>query len=480
MLVCLTCTAQAARRDGAARDRVGLDTSKELAMSSTSHDLIVLGAGSAGLAIALRAAQHGADVALVDPGDLGGTCVHRGCVPKKALWLAAQWAQAQQLAVEVGFASRPGPLDWSGFREKRQQYIDDVTHRYGQRLQEAGVHLLRQAGCFIASDTIELTDHHRLRANHIVIATGAHPRTLALPGFELGMVSDDIFALQSLPRRIAIVGGGYVAVEFAGLLQGLGSEVELLAHDGLLADFDEELVRELTLQMRRQGIRIEMQTSIRGARRNTGGIVLDDAIQGLRGPYDALLWAVGRVPNTRKLALDMVGVDTDAVGHVLTDQRQDTSVPGIHAIGDVTARKALTPVAVAAGRHLADRLFGGQEHAQLDYENIPSVVFSKPPLGIVGLTEARARELHGGAVMVYRSRFTPMQLALAGRHEHSLMKLVCIGSDERVVGIHAVGPGVDEMLQGFAVALKLGVRKRDLDATVAIHPSSAEELVLMA
>jgi glutathione reductase (NADPH) len=446
---------------------------------TSSHDLIVLGAGSGGLATAFRAAQHGARVALLDPGELGGTCVHRGCVPKKALWFAAQWAQAQQFAVDVGFASEPGRLDWERFRQVRLRYIDAIDQSYARRLQDAGVQLIHQAGRFVTADTIELTDGSQLQAAQIVIATGARPRRLSLPGFRLGMVSDDVFALQSLPRRVAIVGGGYVAVEIAGLLQALGSDVEVLAHERLLEGFDAELVLALRELMEAQGIRVNLQSAVQAAHRGADGVLLDDAETGSRGPYDALLWAVGRVPNTEALELGSIGVNTDERGHVLTDARQDTNVKGVHAVGDVTARKALTPVAVAAGRRLADRLFGGQPDAQLDYENIPSVVFSKPPLGMVGLTEEAARERHGDAVTVYRSRFTPMQWALAGGHGQSLMKLVCVGSDERVLGIHALGPGVDEMLQGFAVALKLGLRKCDLDATVAIHPTSAEELVLM-
>jgi glutathione reductase (NADPH) len=447
---------------------------------TASHDLIVLGAGSGGLATAFRAAQHGARVALLEPRELGGTCVHRGCVPKKALWVAAQLAQAQQLAVEFGFDSRPGSLDWEQFRQLRQRYIDGIDHRYAERLQAAGVELQRHAGRFVSADTIELPDGSRLQAPRIVIATGARPRRLPLPGFDLGLVSDDIFALHELPRQVAIVGGGYVAAEFACLLRALGSDVELLTRGTVLEGFDGELVQELMQQMRAQGIRITQQGSILSARRDEGGIVLDDAKIGPRGPYQTLLWAVGRVPNTGSLGLDVAGVMLDEQGHVRVDPTQDTNVPGIHALGDVTASKALTPVAVAAGRYLADRLFGGQGNAKLDYDNIPSVVFAKPPVGIVGLTEAKARELHGDEVAVYRSRFTPMQQALAGRHEQSLMKLVCVGSDERVVGIHAMGVGVDEMLQGFAVAMKLGLRKRDLDATVAIHPTSAEELVLMS
>ncbi|HEY8682022.1 MAG TPA: FAD-dependent oxidoreductase, partial [Rhodanobacter sp.] len=339
--------------------------------------------------------------------------------------------------------------------------------------------LLRQAGRFVAADVIEMTDGIQLRAAQIVIATGARPRTLVLPGFQLGMVSDDMFALAAMPRRIAIVGGGYVAMEFAGLLQALGGEVEVLAHERLLEGFDVELVQALTQHMQAQGIRVSHQGAIKAAHRTADGIMLDDEQAGLRGPYDALLWAVGRVPNTEALALDTVGVRVDEHGHVLTDARQDTDIAGVHAVGDVTARKALTPVAVAAGRRLADRLFGGQPDALLDYENIPSVVFTEPPLGMVGLTEEQARRQHGVEVTTHCSRFTPMQWALAGKREQSLMKLVCVGHDERVVGIHVLGPGADEMLQGFAVALKLGLRKRDMDSTVAIHLTSAEELLLM-
>ena len=446
---------------------------------TASHDLIVLGAGSGGLATAFRAAQQGARVALLDPAALGGTCVHRGCVPKKAFWFAAQLAQAQQLALEYGFATQPGALDWERFRALRQGFINEIEQRYATRLTESGVQVLRQAGRFVAADTIELADGNRLQAAQILIATGARPRRLALPGFELGMVSDDIFALGALPRRVAIVGGGYVAVEFAGLLRALGAEVDMLAHGPLLQDFDAELVQALQQQMETQGVRISLHSVIQAAHRTADGIMLDDAQSGLRGPYDALLWAVGRVPNSEALGLETVGVQTDQRGHVLVDARQNTNIPGIHAVGDVTEHKALTPVAVAAGRYLADRLFAGRPDAHLDYRNIPSVVFAEPPLGIIGLTEEQARAQHGDQVSVHRSRFTPMQWKLVGRHDQSLMKLVCVGDEERVVGIHALGPGVEEMLQGFAVALKLGLHKRDLDATLAIHPSSAEELVLM-
>ena len=445
-----------------------------------SFDLIVLGGGSGGLATAFRAAHHGARVAMLEPGALGGTCVNVGCVPKKALWYAAQLAQEQRLAVDYGFASVPGPLDWEHFRQLRQNYIDGIRQRYATRLAEAGIQVFAETGRFVSADTVATSCGNELRATQIVIATGGRPRRLDVPGFDLGLVSDDIFALRTLPRRIAVVGGGYIAVEFAGLLRALGSEVALHARNRLLADFDAELVDALAEGMRGQGISISHQLKVAGLHQGNDGIVLDDAINGDCGPYDAVLWAVGRVPNSDRLDLEAAGVHVDDAGHVLADDWQNSNVPGIYAVGDVTGREELTPVAVAAGRRLADRLFGGQPNSRLDYTNVPSVVFAEPPLAMVGLTEAQAREFHGDQLRVYRSRFTPMQSALTGHGAMSVMKILCVGEDEHVVGIHALGAGADEMLQGFAVAMKMGLRKRDLDDTVAIHPSSAEELVLMS
>jgi glutathione reductase (NADPH) len=294
-----------------------------------------------------------------------------------------------------------------------------------------------------------------------------------VPGFDLGLVSDDIFALHQLPRRIAVIGGGYIAVEFAGLLRALGSEVTLHVRNRMLTDFDAELVDALGERMRDQGIAITGQVQVTGLHREGEEIVIDDEVNGPCGPYDAVLWAVGRTPNSDRLDLDAAGVHADEGGHVVTDAWQTTNVPGISAVGDVTERPQLTPVAVAAGRRLADRLFGRQPDSRLDYENIPTVVFAEPPLAMIGMTEAQAREFHGDQVHVYRARFTPLQWAVAGHSVPTLMKILCVGEDERVVGIHVLGPGADEMLQGFAVAMKMGLRKRDLDATVAIHPIAA-------
>lgn len=441
-------------------------------------DLIVLGAGSGGLTVAQRAARYGARVALFEAGPPGGTCVNLGCVPKKALWFASQLAQAQMLAQDYGFDLAPGRLDWGRFRALRDAYIEGIRQRYAQRLDEAGVQWVGAPARFLARDTVQAGDG-RYRAAQIVIATGARPRRLALPGFGLGLVSDDMFALESLPRSIGIVGAGYVAVEFACLLRALGCEVELLIRKQLLDGFDAELVQALAAQMGAQGIRITAESDVTGARGGPGALLLDDARGGAHGPYEAVLWAVGRVPNADALGLDGIGVARDAKGFIVVDAHQNTSVPGVTAIGDVTTQPALTPVAVATGYALIERLFGGQPQARFDDRAIPTVVFADPPLGKVGLTEREARARHGDAVRVYCKRFVPLQFAVAGQRTPTVMKLVCTGDDERVLGLHALGPGVDEMLQGFAVAMRQGLTRSELRSAVAIHPTSAEELLLM-
>jgi len=441
-------------------------------------DLIVLGAGSGGLTLAQRAARYGAKVALIEPGPPGGTCVNLGCVPKKALWFAAQLAQAQALAVDYGFDLTPGWLDWQHFRGLRDRYIANIHTRYAQRLEEAGVQWIGAAGRLLARDTV-LAGDRPCRAAQIVIATGARPRRLPLPGFSLGMVSDDVFSLGAVPRSIGIVGGGYVATEFACLLRALGCEVELLIRKQLLDGFDAEVVQALVAQMRAQGIRITAESNVTGARGEPGALLLDDAHGAAHGPYEAVLWAVGRVPNSDGLGLDQVGVACDDKGFIQVDAHQNTSVAGITAIGDVTDCPALTPVAVSAGYALIERLFGGQPQAYFDYQAIPTVVFADPPLGKIGLTEREARARHGDAVKVYCKQFVPLQFAVAGHAQPTVMKLVCTGDDERVLGLHALGPGVDEMLQGFAVAMRQGITRTELRNAVAIHPTSSEEMLLM-
>ena len=446
---------------------------------SERFDLIVLGAGSGGLSVAQHAARLGARVALFDPDALGGTCVNRGCVPKKAMWFAAQMADMHRLAADFGFETTPMRLDWARFRRLRDQYIAGIRNRYETRLHVAGIRVITEAAHLLSVDTVATATGLRASAPRIVIATGAHPRRLDIPGFELGMLSDDIFALESAPQHIAVVGGGYVAVEFACVLRALGCKVDLLVREGLLTGFDVELVEVLSVQMQAHGIRVVRNKRVTAARGQPGAIMLETADGAEYGAYDALLWAIGRVPNSAGIGLEEIGVACDELGHVLVDAYQNTSVQGICAVGDVTDRKALTPVAVAAGRALADRLIGGHPDAKFDDSAIPSVVFAEPPLGMVGLTEQQARARHGDAVSAHSGRYTPLQWMVAGRSEQSVVKLVCVGDDRKVVGIHVLGPGSDELLQGFAVALQKGLYWHDLKAAIAIHPTAAEELLLL-
>lgn len=446
---------------------------------SERFDLIVLGAGSGGLSVAQHAARLGARVALFDPDALGGTCVNRGCVPKKAMWFAAQMADMHRLAAEFGFETTPMRLDWARFRRLRDQYIAGIRNRYETRLHVAGIRVITEAAHLLSVDTVATATGLRASAPRIVIATGAHPRRLDIPGFELGMLSDDIFALESAPQHIAVVGGGYVAVEFACVLRALGCKVDLLVREGLLTGFDVELVEVLSMQMQAHGIRVVRNKRVTAARGQPGAIMLETADGAEYGAYDALLWAIGRVPNSAGIGLEEIGVACDELGHVLVDAYQNTSVQGICAVGDVTDRKALTPVAVAAGRALADRLIGGHPDAKFDDSAIPSVVFAEPPLGMVGLTEQQARARHGDTVSAHSGRYTPLQWMVAGRSEQSVVKLVCVGDDRKVVGIHVLGPGSDELLQGFAVALQKGLYWHDLKAAIAIHPTAAEELLLL-
>lgn len=448
-------------------------------MNGREFDLIVLGAGSGGIATAVRAALHGARVAVIESGALGGTCVNVGCVPKKAMWLAAELAEAQQIAQEVGFAASPGALDWPEFVHRRQRYIENIHASYRQRFATVGVELVNGRGRFVAPHRVAVGTQE-FSAPHVLVATGARPLRPPLPGAELGIDSNGFFELRAAPRRVAIVGGGYIAVELAGVLHALGAETSLFVRKGrLLRDFDHESTEVLVAAMRERGIDVRVRCQLDGVRREHDGYAIALGGGEVARGFDELIWATGRAANTAELGLAEIGVELDAQGHVVVDDWQDTRVAGVHAVGDVTGRLALTPVAVAAGRRLADRLFGGKLDAKLDYDNVPTVVFAHPPLATVGLSEQEARRRHGDSVRVYRTRFRPMLSALAGQERRTFMKLVCVGADERVVGIHLVGAAVDEMLQGFAVALKAGARKADFDATVAIHPTASEELVLM-
>ncbi len=451
----------------------------------SDFDLIVVGGGSGGLAGAFRAAEHGARVALLEPGELGGTCVNLGCVPKKAMWLAAQLAQDIELAARLGFAVPPPAPEWDALVTGRQRYIAGIHESYRRRLDEAGIVRLPTTGRLVVPHTVETADGLRLRAPHILLATGSVPQRPQIPGAELGDVSDAFFNFSGPPRRVAIVGGGYIAVELSGILQALGSQVALFVRSPrLLSHADEEVVAQLQENHRQLGVAMHFGYDLQAVERaHDGRLHLQGgghtAAEAEGEGYDALIFAIGRKGNTAHLGLEAAGVPTDDAGSIVVDDWQDTRVAGIHAVGDVTGRAPLTPVAIAAARRLMDRLFGGRPDARLDYDGVPTAIFSQPALGMVGLTEAQARDRYGDQVRVYRSRFRPMLRALADSPLRSFFKLVCVGEEERVVGLHMLGDGADEILQGFAVALRRGITRADLSETVAVHPTSAEEVVLL-
>jgi glutathione reductase (NADPH) len=451
----------------------------EFTVSSEAFDLIGVGGGSGGLACVQRAAEHGAKTAVIESGRLGGTCVNVGCVPKKVMWNAAGIALSLADAGDYGFDVTVGGNDWGVLKEKRDAFILRLNGIYARNLAAKGVRHLQGRARFVDAHTVEVNGV-RLTAPHIVIATGGFPTVPELPGAAHGITSDGFFELERRPLRVAIVGSGYVAAELAGAFHGLGSHVELfIRKDHLLTHFDAMLGKSLMREMREQGMIIHQHVVPAALREHAGlkTLVAEDGRE--FAEFDCLLWAIGRSANTVDLNLGAAGVAHDANDYVVTDGFQNTNVSGIYAIGDVTGRAALTPVAIAAGRRLSDRLFGGKHERRLEYDMIPTVVFTHPPIGTVGLTESEARALHGDAVKVYVAEFTPLYNALTTRKSRTDMKLVCVGPDEKVVGCHIIGAGADEMLQGFAVAIRMGATKCDFDDTVAIHPTSSEELVTM-
>lgn len=444
-------------------------------------DLVVLGGGSGGLAGAFRAAQNGARVALLEPGELGGTCVNAGCVPKKAMWIASDLADRIALASRLGFDIPPSPrFDWRGFVADRQRYIHGIHGSYRKRLDEAGIVLLPSRGRLHDAHTVACEDGTRLRAGHLLLATGARPRALDVPGGALACSSDEFFDLCEPPARVAMIGGGYIAVELAGVLQALGSRVDLFARsERLLSHADDELAVQLAENYRQQGVHLAFGYRLAAIERDGPQLRLQDDAGVHSDAYDVVISAVGRQANTDGLGLEDAGIELDGDCNVVVDAQQRTSLGHVSAVGDMTGKATFTPVAIAAARKAMDRVFGGEADARLDYDGIPTVVFAHPPLGAVGLTEAEARARHGDDVHAYRVDFRPMAHALADRPVRSLFKLVCVGEARRVVGIHLLGDGADEILQGFAVAMKKGITLDDLHDTVAIHPTSAEELVLM-
>jgi len=444
------------------------------------YDLIAIGAGSGGLSIVERAASYGQKCAVIERGKMGGTCVNVGCVPKKIMWFGANISHALDEAKSYGFDVNKKGFSWPQLVEKRQAYISGINEWYYGYLKDLGIDEISGDAHFIDEHTIEV-DGKSYSAKHIAIATGTAPILADIPGVEHAITSDGFFALAERPDKVAIVGSGYIAVELAGVLNSLGTEVTMyLRKQHVLGEFDSLLKTTLFEELKKSGITLKTSCQIEKISKSSDGLltVEDNQSQSQSG-LDQVIYAVGRKPDHDGLAIEKSGVELDKRGYIVCDLFQNTNQAHIFALGDITGRAPLTPVAIAAGRRLADRLYNNQPDRHLDYENIATVVFSHPPIGTVGLTEEEAIKEHGDAVKIYQTSFTAMYNAITDHATPTAMKLVCLGAEEKVVGLHIIGPGADEMLQGFAVAIRMGATKRDFDDTVAIHPTSSEELVTM-
>ena len=451
------------------------------------YDYIAIGGGSGGIASINRAASYGKKCAIIEAKHLGGTCVNVGCVPKKVMFYGAQIAEAiNHYAPDYGFDVDVKKFDFAKLVESRQAYISRIHTSYDNVLAKNNVDVIRGFAKFVNKNTLEVTfgdgSTEQVTADHILIATGGRPSIPAIKGAEYGIDSNGVFALTELPKRTAVVGAGYIAVELAGVLNSLGVETHLFVRKHApLRNFDPMMVETLVESMQQDGITLHTHAIPKEVVKNADGSVTLHLEDGRAQTVDCLIWAIGREPTTDKINLQAAGVEANARGFIKVDKYQNTNVPGIYAVGDIIEGGIeLTPVAVAAGRRLSERLFNNKPNEHLDYNLVPSVVFSHPPIGTVGLTEPQAIEQYGAEnVKVYKSSFTSMYTAVTQHRQACRMKLVCVGKEEKIVGLHGIGFGVDEMIQGFAVAIKMGATKADFDNTVAIHPTGSEEFVTM-
>ena len=449
-------------------------------MQDPEFDLFVIGAGSGGVRAARMAAQRGARVAIAEAAALGGTCVNVGCIPKKLYSYAAHYAQDFRDAAGFGWdLSEPGH-DWERLRANRAEEIGRLNRVYQRLLEDAGVRILRGWASFVDAHGVRLETTHgaeRFTAEHILVATGGTPVMPDIPGAQWGVSSDSMFDLDPFPERLAVVGGGYIACEFASIFRGLGARVhQLYRGEQILRGFDEEVRHFIAAEMAKHGIDLRLRTDARLLAR-TGADIEVALDTGQRLQVDTVLFATGRAPNVNGLGLEAAGVRQGRGGAIVVDAQYRTSVPSVYAVGDVTARLQLTPVALAEAMVVVDHLFGDGQR-QMDYEIVPTAVFTHPNIGTAGLTEQQARERFG-QVTVFRSEFKALKHTLSGSTERCLMKLVVQDATDRVVGLHMVGPDAGEIVQGFAVAMKAGATKAVFDATLGIHPTIAEEFVTM-
>ncbi|MDG2940881.1 glutathione-disulfide reductase [Exercitatus varius] len=451
------------------------------------YDYLAIGGGSGGIASVNRAASYGKKCAVIEAKHLGGTCVNVGCVPKKVMFYGAQIAEAiHHYAPDYGFDVSVNRFDFAKLVESRQAYIDRIHTSYNNVLAKNNVDVLNGFAKFVDAKTVEVFyadgSSEQVTADHILIATGGRPTIPAVKGAEYGIDSNGVFALKALPKRVAIVGAGYIAVELAGVFNSFKTETHLFVRKHApLRNQDPLIVDTLLEVLEQDGIRLHTQAIPQEVVKNADGSLTLKLEDGRETTVDSVVWAIGREPTTDAINLQAAGVETNARGFVKVDKYQNTNVKGIYAVGDIIEGGIeLTPVAVAAGRRLSERLFNHKPDEHLDYNLVPTVVFSHPPIGTVGLTEPKAIERYGAEnVKVYKSSFTPMYSAVTQHRQPCRMKLVCAGADEKIVGLHGIGFGVDEMIQGFAVAIKMGATKADFDNTVAIHPTGSEEFVTM-
>lgn len=445
------------------------------------YDYLAIGAGSGGIASANRAAIRGAKAAVIEAKHVGGTCVNVGCVPKKVMWYGAHIAEAIKYSPSYGFELEQKGFDWATMVKNREAYIERIHGGYHRGFQGNAVEFIEGFAKFVDHKTVEVNGE-KITADHITIATGGRPMIPEIPGAEHGIDSDGFFALTEQPKKAAVIGAGYIAVEIAGVFHALGTDTHLMVRrDRPLRTFDKDITDGLLERMKQDGPELHTETTVREVvKQDDGTLTLHfEGGQTMDG-FDCLVWAIGRVPSTDKINLECTGVELDSEGFINVDKFQNTNVQGIYAVGDNTGAAALTPVAIKAGRLLAERLFNNMPNAHMDFENIPTVVFSHPTIGTVGLSEEDAKLKFGeDNITVYKSSFAAMYNAVTPHRALSYFKLVCHGKEEKVVGIHGIGEGMDEILQGFAVALKMGATKADLDSTVALHPTSAEEFVTL-
>ena len=449
---------------------------------SRHFNYLAIGGGSGGIASANRAAMRGASSAVIEAKAVGGTCVNVGCVPKKVMWYGAHIAEALKYSRDYGFDITQNNFSWATLVKNREAYIQRIHASYHKGFASNNVEFIKGFATFIDANTVEVNGE-RITADHITIAVGGRPTRPDIPGSEHGIDSDGFFALTEQPKKALVIGAGYIAVELAGVLHALGTDTHLLVRgDRPLRNFDTDITDMLLERMAQDKFNLQKNTNVSKVEKAADGTLTVHTENGASfSNVDCLIWAIGREPATDKLNLSAAGVTTDKAGYIRTDKFQNTNIKGIYAVGDITGEAQLTPVAIKAGRLLAERLFNkAMPNAYMDYSLIPTVVFSHPTIGTIGLTEDEARKQYGDdKIKVYRSNFAAMYNAITEYRALSRFKLICVGDNEQVVGMHGIGEGMDEILQGFAVAMKMGATKADFDATVALHPTSAEEFVTL-